>query len=620
MRAEKRIHYYFYRMWRPDPIVSAFTFFIVACLLLISPHCQAMPKAHQDVWLRNELGEHITASLNSSDPYSPKKTCGGCHSYSSITLGGHFQQGFYQATRKKWPAFGLYRTGLDLSALPEPVAAKTIRDNLIAGLSAYDWPAAAAKINKTKNIFYPAAGWFMPGGGPLEYGRDRAGKPDLSTSLAQREAAAHSKTDGDYSSRFTPDRLSHFRESGVIEADCLLCHSRSYSMYARNAQISARNYRWAATAGAGLGLVRGAVFTFSNPSAGPGDRDFLSGKWNFSIRPAVEYRWADSRLFSPDGKLKGTALKTKTDSASCLLCHGLLDAARTGTTHDKKVDVHAGLQCTGCHELSGKTKKERLRHVMAGDNNDAGKISQTQARTCESCHAPGQNKSRIGTKAADPRAIHARRFPRSIFHFYVISCTGCHATTQPPRGGYLFDRSTGIQMLYAAEAIEKIPGPESLALAVSRPWRPWIVRHNDGSGEKYFAGVPRAMQWFGVESEGMIKPLRLDVVEKALAPVRLTTVEVNGTENHKVKARTVAGEEETVRALQALGNTGIKNPVFVSDKVYRLDKGKLAAGASADLRPFLINHDIGPRKTAYGAKGCRDCHADSPRSSRRKGL
>ena len=119
------------------------------------------------------------------------------------------------------------------------------------------------------------------------------------------------------------------------------------------------------------------------------------------------------------------------------------------------------------------------------------------------------------------------------------------------------------------------------------------------------------MQWFGVESVGMIRPLRLDVVEKALNPVRLTTVEVNGTEDRKVKARTVAGEEETVRALQALGNTGIRNPVFVSDKVYRLDKGKLAAGATARLEPFLINHDIGPRKTAYGAKGCRDCHPDN---------
>jgi len=49
---------------------------------------------HRDVWLKNEQGELITGTENSSDPYSPRQTCGRCHPYSTITSGFHFQQGF----------------------------------------------------------------------------------------------------------------------------------------------------------------------------------------------------------------------------------------------------------------------------------------------------------------------------------------------------------------------------------------------------------------------------------------------------------------------------------------------------------------------------------------------
>lgn len=588
---------------------------ILVCLLACPPLSQAA-KMHQDVWLRNALGEHITPSLNSSDPYSPRRTCGGCHSYGTITQGAHFQQGFDAVSPKKGSASGLYLTGLGLSALPEPVAPKAIRSSYLAGLSAYDWPAAAAKLPASKKISFPAAGWYMPGGGPLEYGRDKSGRPDLSgRNLTQRESSMRSRTDGDYSSRFTPDGLSHFRESGVIEADCLICHSRNYSMDARNAQISARNYRWAASAGAGLGEVRGAVFTYSNPAAGPGDKAFLAGKWNFSSRPTVAYRWKDGRLFSTDGRLKGAAISTRVGSANCLRCHGALDAARTGTTHDRDRDVHtrAGVQCMDCHGLTGKTKKERLQHRLAGET-FGGKIAPgSKARTCADCHTPtGKKRPGIASKASNPAPVHAKRFPRSVFHFYVISCTGCHAAAQGARGGYLVDRSSGVQSWFAADTLEKVPGPEVLAQADPRPWRPWVLRHDDGSGTMYAAGVPRAMQWFGAGDDGAISQVRLDVVGKSLGAVKLTTAAVKGTDGRTVKVRTVSGNEEIAQALAALNRSGIKSPVFISDKIYRLEKGKLSsAESSAGTEQILINHEISPKKTALGAKGCRDCHADN---------
>ena len=67
---------------------------VISLIIALSLLIPALAWPHQDVWLRNEQGDKITAALNSVDPYSPKKTCGVCHNYSVITSGYHFQQGF----------------------------------------------------------------------------------------------------------------------------------------------------------------------------------------------------------------------------------------------------------------------------------------------------------------------------------------------------------------------------------------------------------------------------------------------------------------------------------------------------------------------------------------------
>jgi hypothetical protein len=70
---------------------------VICLLLLLSAgfsRVQGAEWRHKDIWLKNELGEGITPLRNSSDAYSPRKTCGTCHGYWTITSGYHFQQGF----------------------------------------------------------------------------------------------------------------------------------------------------------------------------------------------------------------------------------------------------------------------------------------------------------------------------------------------------------------------------------------------------------------------------------------------------------------------------------------------------------------------------------------------
>ncbi|WP_176065576.1 hypothetical protein [Anaeromyxobacter diazotrophicus] len=50
------------------------------------------------ITLRDETGAAILAG--STVPYSPEKTCGGCHDVDVITRGYHFQQGRTDATNQ----------------------------------------------------------------------------------------------------------------------------------------------------------------------------------------------------------------------------------------------------------------------------------------------------------------------------------------------------------------------------------------------------------------------------------------------------------------------------------------------------------------------------------------
>ncbi|MCX5844133.1 MAG: hypothetical protein NT022_10380 [Deltaproteobacteria bacterium] len=88
--------------WRAFVVLCA-----ILCLTTASSRVQAAEKKHRDIWLKNELGERINPSQNSSDPYSTRRTCGTCHGYSTITSGYHFQQGFDELregfdTRRPW--------------------------------------------------------------------------------------------------------------------------------------------------------------------------------------------------------------------------------------------------------------------------------------------------------------------------------------------------------------------------------------------------------------------------------------------------------------------------------------------------------------------------------------
>ncbi len=596
----------------------------VAAMCLLAPLSAI---AHQDVWLKNEQGDRITSTLNSLDPYSPKKTCGACHSYSTITSGYHFQQGFdvmrdgYDKAKPWFLSPGMFGSWLPTAAAGR-LAAKHNTHVRQIDLSTYDWIGAGKYAAKNK-IHSASCGSCHPGGGPMEYGRDKRGRADTTVTLASGESTGANRLDGDYSSRATADGLSRFRQSGVVEADCLICHQSGYRMEERNEQLYRRNYRWAATAGSGLGEVKGAIFTYKNPAAGLGEPGFSVGSWNLSQRPVVSYNWSNRNMFRPDGRVKGSLIKKAVSTKNCLQCHAEGEAKNTGTAFTPASDAHmkAGMTCTDCHPLAGATKGRRLAHQIAKGASPTSHVRDdldgVGMKTCVSCHSEGQSRFvRRGATllAKNPQATHARLLSGAVFHTYLVSCQSCHITSQPLSAMTILDMSTGREQGYTADDLASAAAPADYLRPAPKPWPPWQIRT-----KRYQAAVPKYVQWFGEKmANGEIRPIGLHyVVEAARKVGNLTVVNSHLSDGKKAKQKTVASDRDVTEMIGALARFGFTNIVFVSDRIYELKNAKLTASPlTQKTLYYTVEHDVTDlsQKRTYGQKGrpggCMQCHDD----------
>lgn len=614
------------RRFSPLLIIS-----VVCFILAVFFPTGALSREHRPVWLFNEQGDRITPDQNAVDPYSPKKTCGTCHDYGIITKGYHFQQGFdvlregYDPRRPWILSPGMFGNYFPFAGVGR-LASKNNNHISQIDLSTYDWIGGYGKKDPKGRDLSRSCGACHPGGGPLEYGRNAQGRPDLTTNLIAGEKAVRKPLDGDYSSLLTPDGRSHFRESGAIEADCLLCHGSAYRFDARTEQINRRNYRWAATAGAGLGVVNGAIFNYRDPASGPDNPRYVEGTWNFSRRPIVQYRWRDRQIFTPEGRLRGSAIRLGVASTNCLFCHGPAEAAATGQLHTPSFDAHAakGFRCTDCHSLTGKSAGERLYHQIAKGKSQhihvRDDLDGIGMKSCVDCHL--ENKYRpvrrgLPGQATHPRETHAKRFPRGSSHFYLISCTGCHAALRPARAMALLDLSTGTAQGYTADDLALAFLPVIYEQPAKTPWIPWMKRmKRDKVGNEYYtAHVPKSIQWFGEEQKnGEIRPIPLRYVREAANGLQgLTVRTVTGGDGTGRKVRSVLSDGDILRMIGTLTRQGFGGVVYLSDQVYRRKGDRLTAGPLPDTKAsFLIPHGVSPLKRQWtlGAKGCSLCHDD----------
>jgi hypothetical protein len=122
---------------------------------------------HKKIILNGFDGNPLT--LDSKMPYSPKKTCGGCHDYDQITLGYHFQQGRTDGTGKI-----LINDTFDPKyswSLSSGMYGKNMVSSMDLSLLAKKVNQTPSEIDKSSFSFVQNCGACHPGGGWGEYDR-----------------------------------------------------------------------------------------------------------------------------------------------------------------------------------------------------------------------------------------------------------------------------------------------------------------------------------------------------------------------------------------------------------------------------------------------------------------
>lgn len=330
--------------------------------------------------LKDELNQEIIPTESYPLPFSARYTCAPCHVYEQVCQGLHFN-----ATNSGGPAG---RPG-------EPWIWADEKTGTMLPLSYRKW----------KGIWDPGDVGLTAWDFTLLFG----------TKLAGGGAAEPADKD------ITPD--SRWNVSGKLEINCLGCHNASRledpSEWAK--QVMRQNFRWAATAAAGLGEVGGMASRlaatwdlFDGPN--PDDKEW-------AIAPSVRY---DPALF--DSKHNAFLdIAYKPEDSRCLACHSVAPLGAKKHEFDGDVHTASGLLCVDCH-------RNGIGHDMVrgyeGESKDYDK-AENEAFTCAGCHL-GKDAAKGGRgfsgRLGAPFPKH-NGFP--MIHFERLSCTVCHSGPLP---------------------------------------------------------------------------------------------------------------------------------------------------------------------------------------------
>ncbi|NWG12929.1 MAG: hypothetical protein HXY20_05265 [Acidobacteria bacterium] len=548
--------------------------------------------------------------MNAAVPYSPKQTCGrsGCHNYNLITQGFHFTQGA-----------GEEPTADQKARIPWASSPGNFGGNWCSPAPLYRYLSpkhndSPATMDMTAFTFFTSpCGTCHPGGGSAEY--DRAGhRYDLwiRDPASGFKSGADNGFDGDY-------HKARWDETGVLEADCLLCHLPGYAYSEREKQIGNWNFRWAATAGARLASVAGSI---------------KDGK-------PITVTYEKAR-FNSDGTFEPPMVRSPRNEA-CLSCHAQPGWKKRGANYRARTDVHlrAGLRCVDCHPAGSSAADPRIKgrevHQIAKGDDPGGLVRNDLDDTmlrCLDCHDTG----RLGA----PRARHKGLPP---LHLDRISCQACHIPERVVmpiqfQASDVFNPAPKI--LSSSKRLWTFYGPDGkwrnhygyLEMMgyddkPTEPFRPALALYK---GKIYPVNRVHSA-WPGIEEEGrpgIMQPRMSDIyrmwtthrADPSKYPSLAKIADDNGDGVVEVNR-----PDEIDALIEAVTRTlaDIRYPMegkrvvwVYNDRVYRsgtryrlIEKHPWEASPYGNVHKY--SHDIYPASAALGSKGCTDCHRkDAP--------
>ena len=421
----------------------------------------------------------------------------------------------------------------------------------------------------------PGCGGCHPGGGGMELDRDGK-RYDL---RLKAEPQLAQSLDGDY-------YQSRWDQSGVVEADCFVCHLPGYRFGERNKQLKMWNFKWASTQASGIGQVAGAV---------------KEGQ-----EPKVTY---NKRLFNEDGKIV-LDLAYPPPAENCNFCHSMSDVKKRGFSWNDPVnyDIHnsRGMSCAQCHPAieDKKLKITRLQHNFAKGQENVSTVRDDLDfkgfKTCQECHREGY----MGA----PRPAHLSIRPN---HLEKLACETCHIPALHRAAGEGFDVTTGAMINIA----KLTPAPGAKKLGEEFTWYPRYQHLKRGKLAPVNPLLP--VFYTNKNQDGRYYPLFMREIKKAYGPVAAQLKpknpmrpDLHTPEEIKLMLTSLSKTLQGNKRFQAISPTYHKG-----GKIYSLsDQGQVVEAADTTwvghLEGFNINHNVAPATLALGAKGCGDCHSD----------
>lgn len=407
----------------------------------------------------------------------------------------------------------------------------------------------------------PPCGACHPGGAGLEHDRDG----NRYDQYLREHPELRQSLDGDY-------YQSHWDKSGVVEADCFVCHLQRYNFEERIGQLEKGNYQWAVVAATGIGVVTGSVRAGEEPKVTYNKRFFNE---DGTITPPVEW--------PPPGE-------------NCVFCHGRSDVKKRGFTWAdiRNPDVHnqQRVYCVACHTAG---LDHQITKGAVSPSTVAPDLNNTM-RDCRGCHETGY----MG--ASEPRHRSVRPS-----HVKRIACESCHIP-ELHRVAAL-----GVEMTTGKPVFTTNP-PGAKEFGAIGEWKPAYIRRENGIIDPFNDVL--TIWWGTLDEDGILYPLFLREHAGGWKLFANAVTDDNGDGKPEVNR-----EEEIVAGLKAFreslqGNHRFRrvHPVLVKGgKAWHLDESGSLAELNYDLSGisqvyFSVSHIVAPPHSALGAGGCPDCH------------
>ncbi len=565
-----------------------------------APIGQASP-VHPTFRLLDVSGESV---LSSGQAVSMEETCGVCHDTAFIRSHA-------------------FHADLGLSALvPAGQAGTGAPWDASSGLFGKFDPLTNRYLTQEgdERLDLSTAEWLqvmgarVVGGGPAI--TSRAGDPLLSGTLSNPEATILDPETGQATAW-------DWSQSGVMEMNCLLCHTAEPNNAARIERLQAGQFGDAVTATLlGSGLVEAS---------------------------SVGWVW-NPDAFEKDGELKPEYVRIQDPTnENCAQCHGVahegkapltlsacdLGQPQTATTGqvisgqkigdsglnltDKSEltyawDIHAerGLKCTDCHyslnnpvhyqerqedrpdhllydprRLEIGEYIERPDHTLARGQSaqfDVAPESKATMRRCESCH--------------DAVATHRDWLPYAERHMQEVACETCHIPQIHAPAIQSYDWTVIKPDGSPLTTCRGIDGDDTVTDLVTG-YQPVLMRRTNVDGQTMLAPYNLISAWFWVyeDGNGNIRPVRQIDLQAAYLqdgdyrPEILAAFDADGDGALTGEELTIDNDAKEAAVLARLMALGLANP-----RIY------------GQVQPYSINHNVVRGDAATSS--CQTCHRD----------